>query len=103
MLQTPTPRALVLTPTPDEYRVLSSVLHASAGEFPLNVETECPFGNIFAIGQGQNSAFASTKAALAGRSPSIVVLSGIAGARYDADFGLFDWYCRDIVHRLLRI
>ena len=90
MFQTTTPCVLVLTPTADEYRMLSSVLDANAGTFRLNTETESRLVSVSTIGQGHNAAFASTQAALASLTPSIVLLSGIAGARYDADFGPFD-------------
>ncbi len=88
--KTPKFRILSLTPTADEYRALASALNVREGHFQVDTEEGPQLGRIAAIGQGQNVAFESTMAALRGVYPSVAILSGIAGARHDADFGPFD-------------
>jgi len=85
-------RVLVITPTADEYRPLHSALGAKNGAVDLPSEGDSSSSiSVAAIGgQGQTAAYACVTRLLNKRHPSLVILSGIAGARFDADVGPFD-------------
>ena len=85
-----TPRVLIVTPSPEEYGPLSSVLGASEGIVKWSTQNGPELVRVSAIGRGEFAAGHATQKLLEEIAPSLVILSGIAGARYDADVGPFD-------------
>ena len=85
-------QVLVITPTRDEYRTLCVALGARDGVATLRlIDGSELIVHVAAInGQGQSAAYAAASGLLEKHHPSLVILSGIAGVRFDADMGLFD-------------
>ena len=81
---------LILTPSPEEYEALAASVVAADGVFRCPTANGTELVRIAATGRGETEAEASTRAFLKRSIPPMIILSGIAGARHDADFGPFD-------------